>query len=539
MSKILVGKQLIAGQPTPINYTKRIVSLTQSQYDTLVQQGQVEADQLYWVTDGTDSDIINDIGTSLDTTYSSQHEQALLDTKANKASTYSKAETDSLINSKLSSALKYKGIVATVADLSNIVDPDNGDSYVVTADGIMYAYNQSTSQWDALGAPMDLTNYYTKDEVDTIIEDLQIKIQYDTMPQASIDFNYPIQYIGTDTNDYKNGHFYRVVNDGTDYVWEEVIGDSKIIEDVDTLPVSNIKDMFYRLSNFEQTSFSYDTSAQLSEDTIYAMMSPYGFAKGQRYSNYLTSTSQTLQTVVMLTNPKPAFVEIVTSEKNKVNFYLYKKDSNSGWNIGCYAVDQAIDRLYLENDTITFWLAESEVLYAGNKANQTTTKVGSVDADETTIIKNQDGEISVSPAYKKIFGGTEEEFLALDVEERKKYDYIAGSDNNEIGLWPKAPTTPTSVYSNINTSSNIDYTYTVTERAFYLVRLHCYSEGQSHSWQLHLNGVEIGSESSYQATSGVGATMTLPCNVGDTIRMVVSCGSSGTYDKRSAAIYKL
>lgn len=106
-------------------------------------------------------------------------------------------------------------------------------------------------------------------------------------------------------------------------------------------------------------------------------------------------------------------------------------------------------------------------------------------------------------------------------------------------IFPTAPTTPTAVYSNLNSSSNIDYTYTVTERGFYLVRLHCYSEGQSHSWQLYLNGVLIGSESSYQPTSGVGATMTLPCNVGDTIRMVVSCGGSGTYDKRHAAIYKL
>lgn len=106
-------------------------------------------------------------------------------------------------------------------------------------------------------------------------------------------------------------------------------------------------------------------------------------------------------------------------------------------------------------------------------------------------------------------------------------------------IFPTAPTTPTSVYSNLNSSSNIDYTYTVTERAFYLVRLHCYSEQESHSWQLYLNNIQIGSESSYATTSGVGATMTLPCNVGDTIRVVVSCGGSGTYDKRNAAIYKL
>ena len=106
-------------------------------------------------------------------------------------------------------------------------------------------------------------------------------------------------------------------------------------------------------------------------------------------------------------------------------------------------------------------------------------------------------------------------------------------------VYPSAPTTPEIVFDKLNQSSNIDATYTVTKKAFHIVRVHCYSEGESHSAQVYLNGVQIGSESSYNATSGVGYTVTIHCNVGDIIRMVVSCGGSGTYDVRSASIYRL
>jgi len=71
------------------------------------------------------------------------------------------------------------------------------------------------------------------------------------------------------------------------------------------------------------------------------------------------------------------------------------------------------------------------------------------------------------------------------------------------------------------------------------VRVHTYSESSSHSAGVYLNGIQIGAESSYQAVTGVGYTITIPCNIGDIIRMTVSCGGYGTYDKRSAAVYRL
>ena len=112
-------------------------------------------------------------------------------------------------------------------------------------------------------------------------------------------------------------------------------------------------------------------------------------------------------------------------------------------------------------------------------------------------------------------------------------------DYGDISVYPSAPTTPEIVFDKTNQSSNIDATYTVTKKAFHIVKVHCYSESESHAAQVYLNGVNISSESSYQRTSGVGYAVTIPCNVGDAIRMVVSCGGSGTYDKRHAAIYRL
>lgn len=76
------------------------------------------------------------------------------------ADKYTKAEVDALV----SSVFKYKGTVATKADLNNIVDMKIGDCYNVEADGVNYAWNGE--EWGALSGTVDLTNYYTKEQVD-------------------------------------------------------------------------------------------------------------------------------------------------------------------------------------------------------------------------------------------------------------------------------------------------------------------------------------------------------------------------------------
>jgi len=79
-----------------------------------------------------------------------------------KTETYTKTEVDN----KISSVYKYKGSVATYADLPSS-DLTIGDVYNVEEDGSNYAWNGTT--WDKLGGEVDLSAYYTKTQTDTLL----------------------------------------------------------------------------------------------------------------------------------------------------------------------------------------------------------------------------------------------------------------------------------------------------------------------------------------------------------------------------------
>ena len=66
------------------------------------------------------------------------------------------------VRTAVSRVYKYKGKVATEADLDNIQDPDNGDMYDVEDSGVNYAWNEDESRWDNMGSLLKiegLTNY--------------------------------------------------------------------------------------------------------------------------------------------------------------------------------------------------------------------------------------------------------------------------------------------------------------------------------------------------------------------------------------------
>lgn len=81
--------------------------------------------------------------------------------KADTATTYTKSEVDS----KMSGVYHYKGTVANQALLP--ATPSEGDVYNVEDDGMNYAWNGTA--WDALGGTVDLSEYYTKTETNTIL----------------------------------------------------------------------------------------------------------------------------------------------------------------------------------------------------------------------------------------------------------------------------------------------------------------------------------------------------------------------------------
>ena len=79
-----------------------------------------------------------------------------------KTETYTKTEVDN----KVSSVYKYKGSVATYADLPS-TGQVVGDVYNVEEDGSNYAWNGTI--WDKLGGDIDLSDYYTKNQTDTLL----------------------------------------------------------------------------------------------------------------------------------------------------------------------------------------------------------------------------------------------------------------------------------------------------------------------------------------------------------------------------------
>lgn len=83
-----------------------------------------------------------------------------------KDETYTKQEVDN----KVASVYKYKGTVATYADLPSL-NLTIGDVYNVESDGSNYAWNGTA--WDKLGGEVDLSDYYTKSQTDTLLNEKQ------------------------------------------------------------------------------------------------------------------------------------------------------------------------------------------------------------------------------------------------------------------------------------------------------------------------------------------------------------------------------
>ena len=228
------GLHIIAGSPSPNTNEKKAIELTKSAYEQLVADGLVEEDQNYIIIDDEAPNIIDDTLSSYDNVYSAAHTLGLINTL--KENVYTKAETESAINRKLISAIKYKGKVAEAENLPSLAE--NGDAYYVTGESLLYIYNEDLANYEALGDIVDLSAYLTEEEILELLKEKNIKFQYAEMPEASSEFDYPIQYIGATTENYKLGSWYRSVSNSGSYAWEELLieGKNKDPFETDTIP---------------------------------------------------------------------------------------------------------------------------------------------------------------------------------------------------------------------------------------------------------------------------------------------------------------
>lgn len=154
---------------TTVIATKASVDAVDAKVDT--KQDQLTTTQLAAVNSGiTSTDKTKLDGIEAGAEVNVQSDWAQTDTTAddfikNKPEVYTKSEIDA----KLTSAMHYKGTVATVAALPATAEV--GDVYNVTETGDNYAWDGSA--WDKLSGVVDLSAYYTKSEVDNLLANKQ------------------------------------------------------------------------------------------------------------------------------------------------------------------------------------------------------------------------------------------------------------------------------------------------------------------------------------------------------------------------------
>lgn len=81
---------------------------------------------------------------------------------------YTKEEADDLINSKISTTFKYKGTKSSYAAIQAVTNPSVGDVWNDSSTDHNYVWNGST--WDKLAGTVDMSNYYTMDEAEDMVD---------------------------------------------------------------------------------------------------------------------------------------------------------------------------------------------------------------------------------------------------------------------------------------------------------------------------------------------------------------------------------
>ena len=110
-----------------------------------------------------------------------------LNSKIEALPTFNDVYTKSQIDNKLTNIYKYKGSVSTFNNLPN-TGLTTGDVYNVESDGMNYAWNGTS--WDSLGATsVDLTGYYTKQQIDSKINVINASLSTNETNIASVSTN--------------------------------------------------------------------------------------------------------------------------------------------------------------------------------------------------------------------------------------------------------------------------------------------------------------------------------------------------------------
>ena len=138
--------------------------VTKAEFNT--SQG-VQDSAIAGIKNGTTINSFRDVEEALPTKVSDLNNDTGFITKDENNLTYYYTKLE--VDNKVSSVYKYKGSVATYNDLPS-TGLTAGDVYNVEEDGSNYAWTGTA--WDKLGGEVDLSDYYTKSQIDSMIGDI-------------------------------------------------------------------------------------------------------------------------------------------------------------------------------------------------------------------------------------------------------------------------------------------------------------------------------------------------------------------------------
>ena len=199
------------------------------------------------------------------------------------ANRYTKAEIDAIIQG-LGTLQVLRGRVATRADLDNIQNPQAGDTYIVgteTTNNSEWMWIGDT--WEELGPMIDLSAYYTKEEIANLLESYAtvnyVNNLIDSKPtidhETSLAMTGEALHLAILNKTLKNNVVVTCTEDYLDYktgytylIKEEISGPKPITEQLEALGfIVNIS------STLESNNNKYYYIAKLTDGTIYAAYS--------------------------------------------------------------------------------------------------------------------------------------------------------------------------------------------------------------------------------------------------------------------------
>ena len=160
------GLAEVANVDIDANKIEHTATITITKRDGTEKQVQVEDGDDYVITQQDYEDIANIVKEGLSIPTKTSDLENDLGFVTNQTEDLTNYYTKTEVDTKISSVYRYRGTVATYADLPS-TDLTIGDVYNVEEDGSNYAWNGTA--WDKLGGEVDLSNYYNKTQTDTLL----------------------------------------------------------------------------------------------------------------------------------------------------------------------------------------------------------------------------------------------------------------------------------------------------------------------------------------------------------------------------------